>query len=323
MIKSKTLMIVAAALVVVGLLTCGISFAALDFDPTRLSSSSFETNEYSLTEDFQSMKIIVDSAKVELVPSETGECLIECRESKDEPYDVEVNGATLVITQQRNRSFNIGLITEKPKITLHLPKDTYSSLTLGTDSGDVVISDGFTFSSVDVNVDLGSVYCSADVSGMLSVETDAGEISVNDVSAGAIKLTTDIGDIAVASAECAGSLEISSDTGKVTLKDVTCENFTSSGDTGSLIMTNAVASGRFDLKRETGDIWFNGCDAAEIYAKTDTGSVTGMFFTDKVFLASSEVGSISVPKTITGGRCEIITDTGDIDITIESKGDKL
>ncbi len=323
MIKSKTLMIVAAALVVVGLLTCGISFAALDFDPTRLSSSSFETNEYSLTEDFQNINITIDSAKVELVPSETGECLIECRESKDEPYDVEVNGATLVITQQRNRSFNIGLITEKPKITLHLPKDTYSSLTLGTDSGDVVISDGFTFSSVDVNVDLGSVYCSADVSGMLSVETDAGGISVNDVSAGAIKLSTDIGDIAVASAECAGSLEISSDTGKVTLKDVTCENFTSSGDTGSLIMTNAVASGRFDLKRETGDIWFNGCDAAEIYAKTDTGSVTGMFFSDKVFLASSEVGSINVPKTITGGRCEIITDTGDIDLVIGSKGDKL
>jgi DUF4097 and DUF4098 domain-containing protein YvlB len=321
--KSKTLIIVAAVLTVVGLITCGISFAALDFDPARLSSGNFQTNEYSLTEDFQNINITIDSAKVEILPSETGECLIECRESKDEPYNVEVNGAALVITQQRNRSFNIGLITEKPKITLHLPKDTYSSLMLGTDSGDVVISDGFTFSSVDVNVDLGSVYCSADVSGMLSIETDAGEISVNDLSASAIKLTTDIGDIAVASTACSGNLEITSDTGKVTLKDVTCENFTSSGDTGSLIMTNAVASGRFDLKRQTGDIWFNGCDAAEIYAKTDTGSVTGMFFSDKVFLASSDTGSISVPKTITGGRCEIITDTGDIDLVIESKGDKI
>ena len=322
MSKSKVLIIVATALVVVGLVTCGISFAALDFDPTRLSSSSFETVEYSLTDDFQSVNIAIDSAKIEILPSETGECLIECREDKNEPYNVEVNGATLTITQQRTRNFNIGFFTEKPRVTLYLPKEKYSTLAIENDAGDIVISEGFTFSAVDIKVDLGSVDCSADVSGLLSIETDAGEISVNDTSANAVKLKTDVGSIAVSSVECAEGLEVSSDTGKVTLKDVTCENLSSDGDTGSLILTSTFATGRFDLKRQTGDIRLNGCDAAEIYAKTDTGSVTGMLFSDKIFFASTDTGSVNVPKTTTGGRCEITTDTGDIDIVVESKGDR-
>ena len=48
-----------------------------------------------------------------------------------------------------------------------------------------------------------------------------------------------------------------------------------------------------------------------------------MLFSDKIFFASTDTGSVNVPKTTTGGRCEITTDTGDIDIVVESKGDKL
>ena len=51
--------------------------------------------------------------------------------------------------------------------------------------------------------------------------------------------------------------------------------------------------------------------------KTDTGDVTGSLLSDKIFLAESDVGSVDVPKTTTGGVCEIRTDTGKIAITID------
>ena len=44
--------------------------------------------------------------------------------------------------------------------------------------------------------------------------------------------------------------------------------------------------------------------------------MTGTLRSEKVFLVESDTGSIEVPKTTTGGRCEIRTDTGDIRIDI-------
>ena len=62
---------------------------------------------------------------------------------------------------------------------------------------------------------------------------------------------------------------------------------------------------------------FNHCDAETIYVNTDTGSVTATLLTDKMFIIETDTGSVDVPKSITGGRCEITTDTGNIRITIE------
>ena len=59
---------------------------------------------------------------------------------------------------------------------------------------------------------------------------------------------------------------------------------------------------------------FDGCDADRIFVKTDTGYVKGSLLSDKVFIAQSDTGDVDVPKTITGGKCEIETDTGDIKI---------
>ncbi len=48
-----------------------------------------------------------------------------------------------------------------------------------------------------------------------------------------------------------------------------------------------------------------------------TADVTGTLLTEKVFLPKSDTGDIEVPKTNAGGKCEIITSTGDIKLTIQ------
>ena len=78
-----------------------------------------------------------------------------------------------------------------------------------------------------------------------------------------------------------------------------------------------ILTGEFNLERNTGDIEFHGCDAETIYVETDTGDVTGTLLTDKVFITETDTGSVDVPKSVSGGRCEISTDTGDIRIEIQ------
>ncbi len=47
------------------------------------------------------------------------------------------------------------------------------------------------------------------------------------------------------------------------------------------------------------------------------GDVKGTLLSEKAFFAESDTGDIDVPKTNVGGRCEITTDTGDIQIQIQ------
>ena len=60
------------------------------------------------------------------------------------------------------------------------------------------------------------------------------------------------------------------------------------------------------------------CDAFEIVAKTSTGDVTGSFLSEKIFMAQTDTGRIDVPQTMTGGKCQITTNTGDIKVKIEA-----
>ena len=61
---------------------------------------------------------------------------------------------------------------------------------------------------------------------------------------------------------------------------------------------------------------FVASDAEAIFVQTDTGDVTGSLLTEKVFSTRTGTGRVSVPQSVTGGRCEISTDTGDIRIEI-------
>ena len=74
---------------------------------------------------------------------------------------------------------------------------------------------------------------------------------------------------------------------------------------------------KFDIERSTGNVKFSDCDAAELFVETSTGDVKGSLLSAKVFIVKTDTGSADVPKTITGGRCEIETDTGDIKITVK------
>lgn len=115
---------------------------------------------------------------------------------------------------------------------------------------------------------------------------------------------------------CKGDVTVGVTTGDAYLTNIICKNVISSGSTGDIFLDNVIAAEKFSIGRNTGKVRFDGCDAAEIFVETSTGSVKGSLLTDKVFITKSSVGKIDVPNTITGGKCEIKTSTGDIEIKI-------
>ena len=105
-------------------------------------------------------------------------------------------------------------------------------------------------------------------------------------------------------------------TGDTKVNGINCKNFNSNASTGDITLRGVVATGKFALKRSTGDIKFYGCDAADVNIQTDTGDIEGEFLSDKIFVTATSTGRIDVPSSMSGGKCEIKTNTGDIKVKI-------
>ena len=319
MSKSGRIWLIAAAvLTVLGLILIAGAMLLSGGNLSGWNTETLVTNSHSVSGDFAEISIETDTADVLLLPSDDASCKVVCKEFADEIHTVSVlNGVLSVrLTQERKWYDSIGIGTENPAVTVYLPQSAYAGVSLKTATGDVEIRDGFVFGSVGVSTSTGDVKCCAAVSGVVEISAGTGDITLEENSVGSLNLSASTGRISVHSAACAGDIRIHVTTGDVSLRDVACASLITDGGTGDLNLNRVTAADRFSIERSTGDVEFAYCDAGEIFIKTTTGDVEGSFLSDKVFVIESNTGDIEVPKTMTGGLCEITTDTGDIEIDI-------
>ncbi len=296
--KTKVWFITAAIWIVVGCAAFAGGMYLLDFDFSNLNTAKFEAKTYSIGEDFNSISINSQTAKITFVPSTDGKCKVECFEQEKVSYSVAVRNGTLKVDIVDNRAWYdyIGIFLEDRDLTVYLPKEQYVALTVETDTGDVMIPSNFSFETVTVEGDTADITCNSLVSASIDLETDTGNLEIYNVSA--------------------GNVEVSTDTGRIDLTNVSCKNLNAESDTGSIILDNVIASENFTIENDTGNVNFEKCDAANITVETSTGNVIGTLLSDKIFITKTSTGHIAVPETTAGGKCDIRTSTGNIEITI-------
>ena len=112
------------------------------------------------------------------------------------------------------------------------------------------------------------------------------------------------------------TVKLSATTGKILMNDIACNKLTAKSSTGHIQLKNVIAEESIKVQNTTGGVEFGGCDAADIMINTSTGDVKGTLLSEKIFITDTSTGRVSVPKTTSGGTCEITTSTGDIDIDI-------
>lgn len=309
--------IAACALILIGCVLLGGVMMAMNWDFSKLSTVKYETNAYNLDEEFDSIFIDTDTADILFVLGDQSS--VSCYEEKNAKHLVSVKDGTLSIELKNSKKWYdyIGIGFEKPKITVCLPKNQLNTLKIKGHTGNVEIAKDFLFESVDIVLTTGRVTNYASATGDMNIQTSTGGICLENLTAGTVKLSVTTGRITVKSLDCAGEMDIQVNTGDAELTDVRCKALASDGSTGDINLKNVVAEVQFSLRRSTGDISFVGCDASEISVKTSTGSVKGSLLSDKIFLAESDTGRVDVPKSLSGGKCEITTDTGSINITVD------
>ncbi len=319
--SAKAWLIVAASLVCSGLIAFAIVMSINHWDFTKLDTSKYETNNYEITDNFNSISINTDTASIQFVPSNDGICRVTCVEQEKMKHSVTVKDDTLVIEILDTRKWyeHISFFSFKSaKITISLPESEYASLVIKESTGNIEIPKDYKFKSIDISASTGDIKSCASASELIKIKTSTGDICVENVSTGSLDLSVSTGKVTVSDVRCEGDVTVGVSTGKAYLTNVACKNVTSSGSTGDISLKNVIATESFSIKRSTGNIKFDGCDAGEIFVETDTGDVTGTLLTEKIFIPKSDTGDIKLPETTSGGKCKITTDTGDIKISIQN-----
>ncbi len=318
--QAKTWLITAASLVALGLIMFAVAMTVHDWDFTQLNTAKYETNTHSLSDEFADISIKTETADIVFLPSDDGKSKIVCSEPENAKHSVMVQDSTLIINEVDQREWYeyIGITLGTPKITVYLPNVEYGMLLIREDTGDIEIPQNFRFADIDILTSTGDVKNEASARECIKIKTSTGDIRVQTISANTLDLSVSTGKVIAASITCTGDVKISVSTGNVKLTDITCKRVVSTGSTGKISLENVIAAEHISIERNTGDINFDGCDATEMIIKTSTGDVTGSLLSDKVFFTESNTGSVNVPQTVTGGKCTITTDTGDIYIQIQN-----
>lgn len=315
---TKIWLIVAASLILVGIMLFAGVMMSIKWNFSKLSTTKFSSTEHEIGDSFESIIIDTDTTNVTIMQSDNGECKVVCHEQERVSHSVEVEDGTLKIQRIDNRRWYdyIGISFGETNVTVYLPKAEYESLSVKVSTGDMHVWSESDFENISLTSGTGDIQCYASASGKISLKASTGDIRITDSSAGALDLRVSTGNIYASGIKCEGDLNIKVSTGDVGLTSVTCKNLISEGGTGTLTMKKVIASECFDIKRSTGDVKFEDCDAGEITIVTDTGDVKGILLSEKVFIVNTSTGKKEVPESATGGKCKITTNTGDIKIFI-------
>ena len=332
---------VAIVLVVVGVvLFCGV-MTALHWDFTKLSIDRYEENRYDLQEEYEHIAVLTGEADVEFRFTDRADTAVICYEKQTQKHRVFVENGTLTVRLQDAKKWYhyIGISFGMPRVTVELPRKDYGNISVQTNTGKIAMEQ-FTALQVELAVSTGKVTvqdlnCAGDFSVRVSTgnvlltnvrcanfvsEGNTGDAEMNNMAVvGNCSVTRSTGKLAVTGMDCTGDLGVRVSTGKIDLENIRCADFTSQGSTGDLQLTDLVASGTVFIRRSTGDVRLDRCDGRQIQILTSTGDVSGSLLTEKIFVTDTDTGNVNVPACLTGGKCEVTTDTGDIEITVKEQ----
>ena len=334
----KISLITAGVLVFLGIALIIVAAVLTGGDLSKLGAAKYVTSVFDIDGEFDNISVNTGTANIKFVLSYENKCVVECFEEETRPHSVFVQDGTLKIKMEDNRKwYQIFVLDfQKPTLTISLPDDEYSALTINEDTGDIEIPRSFIFESIDIKSSTGNVKCDAYSRSSMSIVTSTGDISVDGLVARNINLTVSTGNIKVFQTTVCEDISINVSTGKTVIESVDCRNLITGGSTGNIDVINVHAD-IFDIERSTGDVTFKGSDAKQLKVKTSTGDVTfsnsdagqlnietttgdvtGSLKTEKIFYTETSTGRVEHPKTTSGGICEIKTTSGDIIIEVIS-----
>ncbi|MCR5640331.1 MAG: DUF4097 domain-containing protein [Lachnospiraceae bacterium] len=251
----KKIAIIAAAVLALGIIVVGVGVFlggslsyGIDYQRHNLSTNRDVMDETMEVESFKNMDIQLSAADLQVVYGDSYEVHYVLPERLVPA--VKVEGDTLRITSPSNIDWNVGL-----------------QLFEDVDYGVVItVPEGTKLGDVKLNI-------------------DAGDTTVNDISAESLTVDTDAGDVNVE---------------KTTTTTLHAD--TNAGD----VEFTAVTSDRVEAKSDAGEIKVERLDAKDIRLESNAGDITGTVVGEKEDYAGeaeADVGDVTIDGADEGRKC--------------------
>lgn len=331
--SKKVSIIIAAASIVLGfIILFGVAIKA-DWDINKFNTVDFKNVTYPVETNFENISVDISSGYFRIEASKDDTCKVVCNEDENTQNLISVENGILTIKERDISRWydHIGFFWDYTEITVYLPENEYKKLTIHTSSGDIFVPETFSFENSEIKSSSGNVAFNASVSEAAIINTSSGDIYIRNTSPKLLDLSSSSGDIAISALDAKSDINVESTSGDINIRKVECERFVSkctSGEieieglkadaldvqttSGDVDIMNADVFGNINIKCSSGDVELNDSDANSLYIKTTSGDVDGSLRSEKIFITDTNSGDIDVPNSVTGGKCEIYTNSGDI-----------
>ncbi|MBE6634635.1 MAG: DUF4097 domain-containing protein [Ruminococcaceae bacterium] len=285
-------LIVAASLLLVG----GLIFLVLSLNADSIFSVTLTERTQDIPEGITSIEVDTEVYDIEVVRA-SDKPFLKVNENSRRPVMIYTSGTSLVIEEMEDESI-AGFFArafsriKDCRITLYIPDTEFDLFDISTETGNIAIEDSFKAKKTEL-------------------ESETGNITLTGASTGALDISTETGNILIDSVTALAA-EIETDTGNISLIDSSAESLNAESDTGNLSISNSSVQKSTDISTATGNVTLNVFSSAGITVETDTGDVSGRLSCEMIFYARSTTGKVSVPKSTSGGLCDIRSATGDI-----------
>lgn len=313
--STKIALLTAAVLIAAGLVISAASLIKIGKDFTKINTMKYETKTYDITEHFSDIRVNEISGDLKLMKSSDGSCRAVCRDSDKIFHAVGVDNGTLVIEQRDGRKWyehiGIFLFSEDLGIDVYLPDAEYERLKVKTVSGDVEIGKELSFGDAEIVTTSGDVNGIFSATGRVSVSAVSGDADIGGFDCLETEISTTSGDIEVSGIKC-NSFKARTTSGEVDISGSECRSLRVNTTSGDADFYDVIVSDTFSAESVSGEITLERCDGGSLWLKTVSGDVEGLLLSEKIFYTDTTSGDVNVPRTASGGKCEIETTSGDI-----------
>ena len=306
-ILGSTLLIVGGTIFAIGM--------TKSLNPANQVTKHVDLND----KEFSNFDIDLDIADLEFKKSDDGSKKVVLNQSDKYYHTVETKDNTLKIQSVDTRKWYekwFDFTLSFMKVTIYLPENSYGDLKIDSSTGDVDIPANYTFNSSNIKLSTGKINFKSNVTNKAYFKASTGDVNINDSHVNELEIETSTGNNTLNNVKADENIAIKASTGDVKTNGVKAKNLKVKTSTGKINIIDTIIDEKITLEASTGNITFDRSDANTLDVKTDTGNVKGTILTSKIIFAETDTGRLNYPKLETGGRFDIKTDTGDIDIQI-------
>ena len=320
--KKNIAVICALVMIFVGALMAVLSLASIDFRLSDINPITYSCEEHTFREHFWMVSVEGKNANVSLLPSEDNVCRVEFDRSKNITYEVYIEKGCLTVKRVDYRPWyqRIGIFLEKEQpVAVYLPKGSYSSLSVTTDEGNILLDKGVLCEIAILKSISGDIAVHGITTWKVSAEAVSGNILLASDTGRNVALTTASGRIQMTDIDVL-DVKVKSTDGTVEMENVNGMTLSVLTVSGEAALDSVAMSESAEIETQSGNIAFRDLNVAGLSLRTGSGNVAGTLLFNMNYLIDAASGEVSVPgSNPLAGTCEIVTAGGDVTLGVSSE----